>query len=271
MNSNATISPAAGPGLYERMGERTTQPFALQILQALAPIKDQSLIDVAAGTGGLAVAAAEFGARVLATDMNAAMVERTKARLSPFELCRADTMDFHALSVESDSVDIAVSNFGVLAYSTWHQGLAEMIRVTRSKGRIALAMWTHRDDCSPAHVLRRVFNNLFPDRELWPGNLFPVFSEEELVASVQAAGCSEVGVHVATADWSPYSSADVVSECDPMFKSFPGYAALASDEVMTLRTSLNEAFQSYAGADGIIRLPTKAFVVTASKNEEDFQ
>lgn len=264
MTSNETVLRPVG--LYERLGERTTQPFALRLLEGLAPIDGKTLIDIAAGTGGLAVTAAERGARVLATDVNPAMIERTRDRLSSLSLCRAEVMDFHALSVSDASFDIAVSNFGILAYSTWQQGLKEMIRVTRSGGRIGLSMWTHRRDCAPAHVMQRVFSQSFPGRELWPSNLFPVFSEEQLAAIILDAGCTDAVADVIEESWSPFSSADVVSECDPMFKIFPGYASLQPHEVVTLHEALGEAFQGYAGEDGIIRLPTKAFVVTARKS-----
>lgn len=74
---------ATGASLYERMGERTSQPFAIQLLDRLMPLKGSFMIDVAAGAGGLAVAAASRGANVLATDINRAMVERTRQRLQP--------------------------------------------------------------------------------------------------------------------------------------------------------------------------------------------
>lgn len=253
-------------GLYERIGERATQPFALRLLEGLTPIEGKALIDIAAGTGGLAVAAAERGAHVLATDVNPAMIERTRERLRPFSLCRAEVMDFHALAVNDAGFDIAVSNFGILAYATWQQGMSEMIRVTRSGGRIVLSMWTHRRDCAPAHVMQRVFSQAFPGRELWPSNLFPIFSEEQLAAIILDGGCTDAVIDVIEESWSPYSSPDVVSECDPMFRIFPGYAALQPHEVVSLHEALGEAFQGYAGDDGIIRLPTKAFVVIARKS-----
>jgi SAM-dependent methyltransferase len=254
-----------GIGLYERMGERTTQPFAVQLLDRLMPLADRSLIDVAAGTGGLAVVAAERGAHVLATDIAPAMVERAAERLRSFGEARAEVMDFQALAVDDARYDLAISHFGVLAFATWRTGLDEMVRVTRPDGRIALVMWTHEDDCSPAHLMRRVFKQSYPDRELWPADLFPVFSKEALRASLRDAGAVEVDVDVAEQDWSPYSSADVVNECDPMFRSFPGYAALSADEAVTLRASLQSAFDSYADSAGVIRLPTRAFMITARR------
>lgn len=263
---NSLTQQTGGPvSLYERMGERATQPFALNILDQLAPIESLSLIDVAAGTGGLAAVAAERGAAVLATDISPAMVDRAGERLRPFSSCRSEVMDFRSLAVADDTFDIATSIFGVLAFSDFQRGLEEMARVTRPGGRIALAMWTHRGDCSPAHLMRRVFGELFPDRELWPSDMFPVFSEEALAAHLRGTGCADIQVHVPIAEWSPFSSAEVVNECDPMFKGFPGYAALTVQEAASLRTSLADRFQSYAGSDGIIRLPTKAFIVTARK------
>ena len=251
--------------LYEKMGERTTQPFAIHILDALQPILNLDLIDIAAGTGGLALVAAERGARVLATDVSSPMIDRIRERLGPGQRGRAEIMDFSMLNLRDASYDIAVSNFGVLAFLKWRLGLAEMIRVTRHGGRINLSMWTQRDDCSPAHLMKRVFSTLFPVRVLWPADMFPVFTEEALRADVRAAGCSDVQVEVVTADWSPFSSVDVVSECHPMFKGFPGYATLTPIEAEKLHAALQDAFQSYAGEDGVIRLPTRAFVVTGRR------
>lgn len=230
------------------------------------PLEGLSIIDVAAGTGGLAVAAAERGAHVLAADISPAMIERTQERLRPFGSCRAEIMDFRRLTTADGAFDVAVSSFGILAYPTWQEGLREMLRTTRPGGRIALVMWTHRDDCSAAHLMKRVFQDLFPGRTPWPDDLFPVFSEDDLVAALTSAGCSDVSVEVTSADWSPYSSRDVVNECDPMFKGFSGYSALTQSEVERLRPSLESAFNTYVQEDGTIRLPTKAFLVIGRKS-----
>lgn len=264
--ANSRDDLAVSPlGLYERMGERTTQPFAIQLLDDMMPLNDLNIIDVAAGTGGLAVAAAERGARITATDISPDMVTRSVERLRSFESARAEVMDFRSLGASDAIYDIAISHFGILAFPTWRAGLEELLRVTRPHGRVALAMWTHEDDCSPAHVLRRVFAQRYPGRELWPAGMFPMFSQDELRRNLLEAGCSGADIHIAQADWSPYSSPDVVSECDPMFRSFPGYAALNADEGEKLREALEQAFNGYADAEGVVRLPTRAFMVVATK------
>ncbi|WP_127754285.1 class I SAM-dependent methyltransferase [Devosia sp. 1566] len=263
--TNSPIDAGAGPiGLYERMGERATQPFAIQLLDQLMPLDGLAVIDVASGTGGLAVAAAERDAWVTATDISPDMVARSAERLRSFKNARAGVMDFRSLGTAGASYDIAISHFGILAFPTWRLGLDELLRVTRRQGRVGLTMWTQEDDCSPAHLMRRVFAQLHPDRELWPAGMFPTFSQDELRESLLEAGCSTANIHVAQADWSPYSSPDVVSECDPMFRGFPGYAALSPDEGENLREALQQAFNGYADAQGIIRLPTRAFMIVAA-------
>jgi SAM-dependent methyltransferase len=251
--------------LYERMGERTTQPFAVHLLDRLCPLDGFAVLDVAAGTGGLAVAAANRGARITATDVSTDMVARCAERLRGFAHADAAIMDFRALAAADGEYDVAISNFGILAFAYWRVGLAELLRVTRPGGRIALTMWTQEDDCSPAHVLRRVFRRLHPDRELWPAGLFPALSLDELRKSLSQAGCSVAAVDIIEAEWTPYVSSHVVSECDPMFRGFPGYAALGVEETRVLRAGLQQAFVDYADANGTIRLPTRTFLIVAIK------
>lgn len=263
MNSN----PQDAIDLYERMGERTTQPFALRLLDHLCPVEGHSIVDVGAGTGGLALATAQQGASVLATDINPLMVQRATDRLKPFASSSAAVMDLQSLALDDGSFDIGISNFGLLAYPTWQKGLSEMVRVTRPAGRIALSIWTHEDDCSPAHLLRRVFHELFPDRELWPTNFFPVFSKQSFVELLRSAGCTDVDVQVAQEIWTLFSSPHVVSECDLMFRGFPGYRSLDGHDLGLLHEKLESAFGLYADEGGTIKLPTRAFLNLARKQE----
>lgn len=250
---------------YERNGERLTQPINLRVLDRIGPLFGKRLIDVAAGSGGLALAAAERGASVLATDVSPVMVARSAKRLASFEGCGAQEMPFEHLNAEDATFDIAVSAFGLLAYSSWARGLEEIHRVTRPGGVVALTNWTHRNDCSPAHLLKRVFESHFPARKLWPDDFAPIFTEESLDEAMQRAGAKNVTVGIETVAWSPYSSANVVDECAPMFAVFPGYARLSDEEREAFREPLQAAFMAYAGVDGTIRLPTQAFVVVGIK------
>lgn len=109
-----------------------------------APLADiglgpgQSFLDVAAGSGALAVAAARRGAEVTAIDFSPAMIERLEARVAAagLENVRSRVMDGNHLAFEDDTFDAAGSQFGVMLFPDIGRGLREMVRVTRPGGRV---------------------------------------------------------------------------------------------------------------------------------------
>lgn len=258
--------------VYERLGEPATRPFAVQVLARTEVEPGERILDVATGTGVLAVAAAERGARVLATDIAPAMVARTAERLHPFDGCEARAMSFDALDAPDAQFDATFSLFGLLAFGRWRKGLSELVRVTRPGGRIGVTMWTERTDATPAYVLKRVFEDCFPERELWPNDFFPSWSAESLGEALCWAGCDEIAVHVCGAQWRPASVTgrplypeDALEEGDPMFRNFPGYAHLTAEERERLRAPLARAFAAHAAPDGTMRLPVEAFVAVGRR------
>lgn len=99
-------------------------------------------LDVAAGSGGLSIPAARLGARVLATDLSAAMLERLKARAGAEGLeLETRVMDGHALELEDDDFDMAGSQFGVMLFPDMPRGIRELARVTRPGGRVLMIVF----------------------------------------------------------------------------------------------------------------------------------
>lgn len=116
--------------------EETAHPFTAHFAEmALAHVPlgpDSRVLDVAAGTGALALAAARTGAQVLATDFSPGMVARIAAAGLPNVETRV--MDGQALDLPDGTFDAAFSIFGVMMFPDWRRGLAEMARVTRPGG-----------------------------------------------------------------------------------------------------------------------------------------
>src|SRR5688572_2236891 len=72
-----------------------------------------TFLDVAAGTGGLSLPAARLGAKVMATDWSAAMVDRFTERAASEGLdAEGRVMDCHALDLDDDTFDVTGSQFG---------------------------------------------------------------------------------------------------------------------------------------------------------------
>jgi ubiquinone/menaquinone biosynthesis C-methylase UbiE len=101
------------------------------------------LLDVASGSGALALPAARLGARVLAVDLAPVMIERLRAHARDEGLTgvEARVMDGHALDLESDSFDVAASQFGVMLFPDLPRALREMARVTRRDGRVLMVAY----------------------------------------------------------------------------------------------------------------------------------
>ncbi|SOC49726.1 Methyltransferase domain-containing protein [Blastococcus aggregatus] len=101
------------------------------------------VLDVAAGTGNVAIAAAEAGAAVVASDLTPELFEAGRARAAErgveLEWREADA---EALPFSDGEFDVVVSCIGVM-FAPHHQRAAdELVRVCRAGGRIALLSWT---------------------------------------------------------------------------------------------------------------------------------
>jgi ubiquinone/menaquinone biosynthesis C-methylase UbiE len=100
-------------------------------------------LDVASGSGALSLPGARLGAQVLAVDLTPGMIERLQARARQEGLSNLEgrVMDGHALELESDTFDIAGSQFGVMLFPDLPRALRELVRVTRPGGRVLMVVF----------------------------------------------------------------------------------------------------------------------------------
>ncbi len=250
--------------LYEQQAEPLTGLFVRQAL-ALAELEPGArVIDVASGPGVLSVAAAEAGARVLASDLAPAMVARAGRRLAAYPGCEARVMSCDALDAGDASFDAAFSIFGVSIVPVWREGLKEMARVVRPGGKVVLASWPDGLGAKPILVLRRAFDLLYPGRDFWPGGT-DTWNEATLRDALVADGFSRVDFHEVASTYSRPSVEVLLETSTPFFRFVPGVKALDENEWSRLREALVEAFTVYAGSDGAVHLPVEACVAVGQK------
>lgn len=119
----------------------TCQPAArLVVFARIAP--GQRVLDLACGTGVVALAAARTGARVTGLDLTPELVARARENAA---IAGAD-IDWHegdaeALPFEDASFDVVVSQFGHMFAPRPEVVTREMLRVLEPGGTIAFATW----------------------------------------------------------------------------------------------------------------------------------
>ena len=96
-----------------------------------------------AGDGNVAIAAARAGADVAASDLSPVLVERARERARSHGLVvEWDVADVEALPYGDESFDCVTSNFGVIHADDPRRAVAELERVLRPGGTLALTAWT---------------------------------------------------------------------------------------------------------------------------------
>lgn len=128
-----------GEGDYSGLAGRLA-PAAAQLVEAVAPDPEARVLDLAAGTGNVAILVSARGTQVVATDLSPRMVEVGRARTEglPVEWLEADVEE---LPLPDASVDAALSSFGLIFAPRPDVALAEARRVLVPGGRLAFTVW----------------------------------------------------------------------------------------------------------------------------------
>jgi SAM-dependent methyltransferase len=130
----------------------STRLVSERLVELLDPRSGETILELAAGpgdTGLLAARALAPGGRLVSTDVAPEMVEaarRRAAELGLDELVSFAVEDMQSLSFADASFDGALCRWGLLLVLDMPRAGAEMARVLRPEGRIALAVWADPDD-----------------------------------------------------------------------------------------------------------------------------
>jgi ubiquinone/menaquinone biosynthesis C-methylase UbiE len=144
-------------GDYPAVASDVVAPLGPTLVAAVGVQPGDRVLDVAAGSGNVAIPAARAGASVTASDLTPELLEtgRRAATAEGLDLTW-ETGDAEALPYADDSFDVTTSCLGVM-FAPHHQPAAdELIRVTRSGGRIGLISWT------PAGFIGQMFATMKP-------------------------------------------------------------------------------------------------------------
>lgn len=114
-----------------------------QLVEAANPRPGQRVLDVACGSGNVALIAARRYCEVTGIDYVPELIARAQQRAAADGV----SVDFRegdaqALPVADDSYDAVLSVFGVMFAPNQERAAAELLRVCRSRGTLGIASWT---------------------------------------------------------------------------------------------------------------------------------
>jgi ubiquinone/menaquinone biosynthesis C-methylase UbiE len=161
--AGAKAAPATNPnkalwekGDFTRIAE-TMRASGEALVSEFGITKGLKVLDLGCGDGTTAVPQAKLGAEVLGVDIARNLVEAGNRRAAALGLtnCRFQEGDACNLQdLEEDAFDLVVSMFGAMFAPKPFDVAKEMVRVTRSGGRIVMGNWIPNDPTLVAQILK---------------------------------------------------------------------------------------------------------------------
>lgn len=229
-----------------------------------AGVRDGShVLDVACGTGVLTRAALSRtgpAGRVVGVDPAPGMLAAAN-EIEPgidWVLCGAE-----ALELDDESFDCVVSQFGMMFFQDREKAIAEMFRVLKPGGALAIAVWNSVEH-NPAYgdiisVLEEQVSSAAADALRLP---YSLGNSDEVTADLKSSGFSDIRVDTKV-EHARFPSSRTMVEAElrgwlPLFDIF-----LDESKITEVLVESDKTLSKYASSSGEAVFPTSAHVITA--------
>ena len=222
------------------------------------------VLDVACGTGNLALPAARLGANVTGVDIAPNLVEQARENAKSEGLnVQFDEGDAESLPYADASFDAVITMFGAMFAPRPELVAAELKRVCRPGGFIAMANWT------PAGFIGQMFKIVATRVPPPPGMASPVlWGVEEKVRERFKDGISKLDAKPQTLSFAfPFSPAEVVEHFNLYYgPANKAYSSLDENGRAELQRELEEHWTKYNRAtDGTTDVDAEYLRVVAER------
>lgn len=225
---------------------------------------ESTVLDVACGTGNLALPAARLGANVTGVDIAPNLVEQARANAAREGVkAQFDEGDAEALPYESGRFDTVVTMYGAMFAPRPELVATELLRVTKPGGRIAMGNWT------PAGFIGQMFKVVGAHVTPPAGMPSPLlWGKDDVVRERFGAGASKVETTPRIVKFAfPFSPAEVVEH----FRVYYGptnkaFGSLDENKQAALRKDLEELWTNHNQmTDGTTSVAAEYLEVVATR------
>jgi len=211
---------------YETWAEPLSARLAQVALKRTSVRAGDSVLDIGAGTGALALQAAALGARVTAIDISSAMVARLTQRLAPYPECKALVMDGQALTFEESTFDAAFSILSTTLFADWGVALDEAVRVVRPGGWTGIVHWASPQGSDIFTIFSRALKRLALPTDSPDAPKLTELSAHELRAALEDRKCEVMEVELLDAPGPLPTPENFMDTLDPFYRIHPNYRSL---------------------------------------------
>ena len=165
MGSSDSVFEGSIPGVYDRcLGPLLFAPFARDLAARVAEKRPRDVLETAAGTGIVtaALVGAVPNARIVATDLNEAMLAVASARLGDARV-RFLPCDAQDLPFDDAAFDVIACQFGVMFFPDRVAAYREARRVLRPGGCFLFSAWTAIAENPVTDRAMAAVADLYPD------------------------------------------------------------------------------------------------------------
>ena len=255
---------------YERAFVKVSRKFAAHALRLAGVRAGARVLDVAAGTGALTLAAARAGAQVEAIDFSPAMVSRLRAHVvaAGLEGVTVNEMDGQALAFPDGTFDAAFSIFGLMFFPDRAKGMREMHRVLCSGGRAGIVVWNRTDQVGNLRLLGQAIRQEAPDVPLPAGPTLwqELEDSQRFRRELEQTGFGKAHIHTVEETWeasSPEHLWDDMVGMTPALETL--YRKLGPERLHRVADAFVAAARAENGGDGAIAMRCEAHVGIAEK------
>jgi ubiquinone/menaquinone biosynthesis C-methylase UbiE len=250
------------PG-YDKTNTVTQMWLANEGLRRAGLQSGQKFLDVASGSGAVAIPAARTGAQVTAVDQSSAMLELLTARARKEGLkIETGVMDAHSLQFDNNTFDMAGSQFGVMLVPDMPNAVREMARVVKPGGKVLIHAYGDPHKVEFLGFLVEAVQSVRPEFSgppMDPPPLeFQLADPDRMRKELTAAGLKDVTCETITETTEFKGGKDVwewIYWSNPIVDMvLSGMLGLTNDEKGTVQQTIDRLFRQRAGASGVVKL-----------------